>query len=296
MTNANTRDSCVTLTSILADMVCRYGRLSRTLAALCIALAVLALSGCAYKGEEIDETANWSVEKLFQDGSTEMNSGNWKTAGDRFIAVEARFPFGPYAQQSLMNLAYVKWKEGEPEAALATINRFLQQYPNHPGTDYMLFLRGLILFTPPSAILSVLTQQNPAERDPQALRQSYEAFNDLITRFPNSRYAEDARRRMAWLVNVMAEHELYTARFYYDRKAYVAAINRAQKVITEFEGVPSSEQALYIMMLSYKALGMDDMSKDTERVLLQNFPETTLISQGFPTKEYSPWNPMRFLL
>ena len=286
----------MTLTSTLGNMICQHGRLSRALAALCIALAVLAASGCAYKGEEVDETAGWSVEKLFQDGNSEMNSGNWKTAGSRFMAVEARYPFGLYAQQSLMNLAYVKWKEGEPEVALATVNRFLQQYPNHPGTDYMLFLRGLILFTPPSAILSALTQQDPAERDPQALRQSYEAFNDLITRFPDSRYAEDSRRRMAWLVNVMAEHELHTARFYFDRKAYVAAINRAQKVITDFEGVPSSEQALYIMMLSYKALGMDDMSKDTERVLLKNFPETKLITQGFSNKERSPWNPLRYLM
>lgn len=286
----------MTLNPILADMSARQGRFVRWLAVICLALTVLGTSGCAYKGEEYDETANWSVEKLFQDGSTEMNSGNWQTAGQRFMAVEARYPFGPYAQQSLINLAYVQWKQGEPEAALATINRFQQQYPNHPGSDYMLFLRGLILFTPPSATLAFLTQQDPAERDPKALRQSYEAFNDLITRFPTSRYAEDARRRMGWLVNTMAEHQLHTARFYYRRQAYVAAINRAQSVITDFEGVPASEQALYIMMMSYKALGMEEMSKDSERVLLQNFPDTTLIADGLPDDDYSVWNPLRYVL
>jgi len=297
MTNANTWDSCVTLTSSLNSMFGAGMRLPRFFLAICLALVMLAASGCSsIKGDTYDETAGWSAEKLYQDGVAEMNSGNWKTASERFIAVEARYPFGIYAQQSLMNLAYVQWKDQEPEAALATINRFLQQYPNHPGTDYMLFLRGLILFTPPSAILSSLTQQDPAERDPKALAQSYEAFKELITRYPESRYAKDARDRMNWLVNTMAEHELHTARFYYDRKAYVAALNRAQKVITDFEGVPASEQALYIMMKSYEALGLNDQAKDAERVLLQNFPETKLISEGLPpTNRFSKWNPLSYI-
>ncbi|MDP4589577.1 MAG: outer membrane protein assembly factor BamD [Burkholderiaceae bacterium] len=257
-------------------------------------ICLLILSGCASKGQDIDPTANWSVEKLYQDGSAEMNDGNYKDAADRFIAVEARFPFGPYAQQSLINLAYVQWKQNEPEQALATITRFEQQYPNHPGTDYMLYLKGLILFTPPSAVFSRFTQQDPSERDPQALRNSYEAFNSLITRFPDSRYAPDARKRMSWLVNIMADHQVHLARFYYDRQGYVAAINRAQNVITEFEGVPAAESALYIMMMSYKKLGLTELSQDSERVLLANFPNTKLIADGFPDK-YSKWNPMRLL-
>jgi outer membrane protein assembly factor BamD len=257
-------------------------------------ICLLFLSGCASKGQDIDPTANWSVEKLYQDGSAEMNDGNYKDAADRFTAVEARFPFGPYAQQSLINLAYVQWKQNEPEQALATIARFEQQYPNHPGTDYMLYLKGLILFTPPSAVFSRFTQQDPSERDPQALRNSYEAFNSLITRFPDSRYAPDARKRMSWLVNIMADHQIHLARFYYDRQGYVAAINRAQNVITEFEGVPASESALYIMMMSYKKLGLTELSQDSERVLLANFPNTKLIANGFPDK-YSKWNPMRLL-
>ena len=257
-------------------------------------LLLLTISGCASKGEEIDPTANWSVEKLFQDGTSEMNDGNYKDAGDRFISIEARFPFGPFAQQALINLAYVQWKQNEAEQALATIARFEQQYPNHPGTDYMLYLKGLILFTPPSAVFSRFTQQDPSERDPQALRKSYEAFNTLVTRFPDSRYSPDARKRMNWLVNIMADHQVHLARFYYDRQAYVAAINRAQNVITEFEGVPASEMALYIMMISYQKLGLTELSKDSERVLLKNFPNTTLIANGFPEK-YRKWNPLRLL-
>lgn len=267
---------------------------SSFLTVLIVFLFLLALGGCASKGDDIDPTANWSVEKLFQDGTTEMNDGNYKDASDRFIAIEARFPFGPFAQQALINLAYVQWKQNEAEQALATIARFEQQYPNHPGTDYMLYLKGLILFTPPSAAFSRFTQQDPSERDPQALRKSYEAFNTLVTRFPDSRYSPDARKRMNWLVNIMADHQVHLARFYYDRQAYVAAINRAQNVITEFEGVPASEMALYIMMVSYQKLGLTELSKDSERVLLKNFPNTTLIANGFPDK-YSKWNPLRLL-
>jgi len=262
---------------------------------MAMVVIALALSGCSSFGEdEYDETAGWSVERLYQDGKSEMNASNWQTAAQRFTAVEARYPFGPFAQQSLINLAYVQWKDQEPEMALATISRFQRQYPNHPGSDYMLFLRGLILFTPPSSRLAFLTQQDPAERDPRALRESYAAFEDLITRYPQSRYAEDAKKRMNWLVNTMAENQVHTARFYYERDAYVAAINRAQTVLTDFEGVPATEEALYIMMMSYKKLDKPDLSADAERVLKRNFPNTQMIAQGLPTDTYSWWNPLAY--
>jgi len=254
--------------------------------------AVILMTGCVQTGQEYDPTANWSAERLFQDGKEEMNSANWKLAKERFLAVETRFPLGVYAQQAMINLAYSQWKDKEPELALATLARFQQQYPNHPATDYVLYLKGTINFTPPSAVFSTITRQNPGERDPKALRQSYQAYTELIDRFPESRYTADARKRVAWLVNTMADNEKFVARYYYERYAYVAAINRAQVVITEFQGVPASEEALYIMMMSYEKLGMTDMRNDTERVLLANFPNTTLITNGFPDK-YSKWNVLR---
>lgn len=264
--------------------------------AIAVLALLVALAGCSgFGGDEFDETANWSVERLYEDGRRAMNASDWQVAAERFTAVEARFPFGPYAQQSLMNLAYVQWRREEPEMALATISRFQRQYPNHPGSDYMLFLRGLILFTPPSSRLAFLTRQDPAERDPQALRESFAAFEQLITRYPDSRYAADAKKRMSWLVNTMAEHQLHAARFYYKRSAYVAAINRAQSVITDYEGVPATEQALYIIMSSYQKLGVTDLSDDARRVLLENFPNTQLIARGLPQTEYSWWNPLRLL-
>lgn len=254
--------------------------------------AVALIAGCGTKAPEYDPTANWNAERLFQDGKAEMNGANWRVCKERFTALEARFPFGIYAQQAQINLAYCQWKDKEPELALATLNRFQQQYPNHPSMDYVLYLKGLVNFTPPSAAFSGITRQNPGERDVRALRQSFAAFTELVQQYPDSRYAPDARKRLVWLVNTMAENELAIARFYYDRYAYVAAINRAQSVITDYQGVPAAEAALYIMMMSYEKLGMTDLRNDSERVLLQNFPKTKLISEGFPNK-YSAWNPLR---
>ncbi len=250
------------------------------------------IAGCTTPGQEYDPTANWNAERLFQDGKSEMDANNWKLAKERFFAVETRFPLGIYAQQSMINLAYSQWKDKETDLALATLARFQQQYPNHPATDYVLYLRGIINFTPPSAVFASITRQNPGERDPKALRQSYAAFSELIERFPESRYTPDARKRLAWLVSTMADNEKFVARYYYDRFAYVAAINRAQIVVTEFQGVPAAEEALYIMMLSYEKLGMTDLRNDTERVLLANFPNTTLITNGFPDK-YSSWDVLK---
>ena len=265
---------------------------ANALSRILLLCAVILIAGCAKNGQEYDPTANWNAERLFQDGIEEMNAANWKLAKERFLAVETRFPLGVYAQQAMINLAYSQWKDKEPELALATLARFQQQYPNHPATDYVLYLKGMINFTPPSAVFASITRQNPGERDPKALRQSYIAFNELIDRFPESRYTVDARKRVAWLVNTMAENEKVVARYYYDRYAYVAAINRAQLVITDFQGVPAAEEALYIMMMSYEKLGMTDMRNDTERVLLANFPNTTLIANGFPDK-YAKWNLLR---
>jgi len=191
-----------------------------------------------------------------------------------------------------MDLAYVNWKDEQPEQALAAIDRFQQQYPNHAGTDYMLYLKGLITFTPPSAMFSSITQQDPSERDPKGLRESYQAFSELIERYPNSRYTEDAKKRAAWLVDTLAQHEVHVAQYYYERNAYLAAINRSQTVLTEFQGVPIAEKALYIMYLSYDKLDMPQLRDDTQRVLDTNFPDSKYYTDGLQDQSGSWWNPV----
>jgi len=253
--------------------------------------AAALIAGCGTQKAEVDPTANWSAERLYQDAKEQISARNWSEARERLTAIEARYPFGVYAQQALIDLAYVNWRDEEPEQALATIDRFQQLYPNHPATDYMLYLKGLVTFTPPSAFMSGITRQDPSERDPKGLRQSYDAFRELIERFPQSRYADDARKRQTWLVSTIAMNEVHVARYYYERGAYVAAVNRAQTVITDFEGAPAAEEALYIMMLSYDKLGMPELRDDARRVLLANYPDSRLLKEGFGRRQAPWWDP-----
>ncbi len=265
-------------------------RLRHAVSALIMAALVV---GCGTMQPEKDPTAGWSAERLYRDARESMAAGSWKTARSSLEAIEARYPFGSYAQQALIDQAYINWKDEEPEQALAAIDRFEQQYPNHPGSDYMLYLKGIITFTPPSAMFHRLTGQDPAERDPKGLRESYEAFNELLARYPDSRYVPDARKRLTWLVDTIARNEIYVAEYYYRRSAYVAAVNRAQTVITDFQGVPAAERALYIMYLSYDKLGLDDLRDDAKRVLDLNFPNTRYYAQGLD-ESVDYWNPINW--
>ncbi|MDY0272625.1 MAG: outer membrane protein assembly factor BamD [Advenella sp.] len=246
-----------------------------------LVLCSLAVAGCSgvFKGQE-DKTQGWTADQLYQEARDNVRASEWKSASQNLSAVETRFPYSSQAQQALIDQAYVYWKDDEPEQATAAINRFLTLYPNHPGTDYMLYLKGLVTFTPPSAFLSSYTGQDPSERDPKGLRQSYQAFNELITRFPDSRYAHDARSRLTWLVSTIAENEVNVAEYYYKRDAYVAAINRSQAVIRDFSGVEAAERALYIMMKSYEKLGLTEQANDAKRVLDHNFPNSKFYAQG----------------
>ncbi|WP_066410409.1 outer membrane protein assembly factor BamD [Bordetella ansorpii] len=252
--------------------------------------ALLLIAGCGGSKSDYDPTAGWSAEQLYADAKEEVSAGNWDNARTRLTSIESRYPFSVHAQQALIELAYVNWKDGENEQGLAAIDRFQQLYPNHPGTDYMLYLKGLINFTPASAFMTNLTGQDPAERDPKGLRASYDAFAELLKRYPNSRYAADAQQRMTWLVNAIAMNEVYVARYYYERGAYLAAANRAQTVITDFEGVPAAEEALYILQQSYGKLGMKDLEADASRVLSKNYPNSKFETEGLAA-EKSWWNP-----
>ncbi len=263
-----------------------------TLAAIVVALL---LSGCGAMGdgsEEFDQTAGWSVEQLYREAKNDMASNNWPAAITNLERIQARYPFGVYAQQAMLDLAYSQWRYEEPEKALATIQRFQQQYPNHPANDYALYLKGLVTFAPEQAFISGIVGQDMAERDPSGARASFEAFRELLVRYPESRYARDARLRMNWLLNTIAMGEVYTARYYFDRGAYVAAINRAETVVADFQGTEAVEQALYIMMVAYDELNMPELRDDARRVLVSNFPNTTLLEEGLPRSSFTWWNPI----
>ena len=247
----------------------------RSALAASAALAIALLAGCG--SVERDRTSKWSADRLYSEGRGELLAGNYSNARDFFSKLEARYPFGRYAQQAQMETAFCYYKEGESADALSAIDRFMKLSPNHPHADYVLYLRGLINFIDRPALLGTFVNYQVSERDPKALRESFEAFKDLTTRFPESRYTPDALARMRFLRDSLADHETRVADYYYRRGAYLAAIDRAQSVVREYQGAEAVERALAIMVRSYERLQLPALRDDTERVLRKNFPQTTAL-------------------
>lgn len=233
--------------------------------------AATALSGCSWlQSLEIDPTKDWTANQLYTEARTAMNEGTWDVARDYYTKLEARYPFSSFAQQAQIDLAYVNFKDDDAAGAVQQLDRFLRAYPNHPNSDYALYLKALATLNERDGWLAELTTQDLADRDAQASRDAFDIFKELAARFPDSRYAPEARRRMHELVNSQAQHLLSTARFYYERKAYIAAINRAKVVISDFQTTAARDDALLLIADSYHELGMYDLEKDTRRVIEMN--------------------------
>jgi outer membrane protein assembly factor BamD len=242
--------------------------------ALGLAAAAL-LAGCGALDK--DPTAKWDAERLYAEAKDEMTIANWKRARELLEKLEARYPFGRYAQQAQIEIAYTYYKEGETAQAVAAADRFLKLHPNHTHADYVHFLKGLALFNDDLGLFGRRFGRDPSSRDPKAMREAFDAFKELVIRFPNSRYAEEATARMNYLVNALAQSEVNVARYYLARGAYLAAIQRAQAALRDYVGAPASEEALAILVKAYDALGLTDLRRDAERVLLKNYPASAFL-------------------
>jgi outer membrane protein assembly factor BamD len=269
----------------------------RPLAAL--VLAGLALAGCSTKpkdpppapqGQVSPTGVPPGVSELYADAKEDMASGAWDTAIKTLERVEGRAAGTILAQQAQLDLAYAYWRSGERAQALAAIERFIKLNPSSPALDYALYLRGVINFNDDIGIMGSLAGQDLAERDSKASRDAYQAFRQLVTQFPDSAYAEDARLRMDYILNTLAQYELYVARYYFRRGAYVAAVNRAQQAVVDFDGAPATEEALYIMVQSYDRLGLDTLRDDANRVFQTNFPNSRLPIDGLPRSGKAWWH------
>jgi outer membrane protein assembly factor BamD len=245
------------------------------------------LAACGLLPEVKDETAGWSANKLYTEAKQELNEGAYDKAIPYYEKLESRFPYGRYAQQAQIDLAYAYWKSGEKESALVACDRFIKLHPNHPNVDYVYYLRGLIDFNEDLGLLGFISQQDMTERDPTGARESFNAFHELVTRFPDSKYTPDATQRMSYLVGALARIEVHVARYYMKRGAYLAAINRAQYAVKSYPDVPATEEALFIMVQAYDLLGMDDLRDDAERVMRKNFPDSVYYTRGLDQSE--PW-------
>jgi outer membrane protein assembly factor BamD len=247
----------------------------------------LAVVGCGLLPEVKDETTGWSAQKLYTEAKDAMDSGSFDKAIKLFEKLESRYPYGRYAQQAQLEAAYAYYKSGEQTMAVAACDRFIRLHPNHANVDYAYYLKGLANFNEDLGLLGYLNKQDQTERDPRAARDALEAFKELITRFPTSKYAQDSAARSTYLLNALAAHEVHVARYYYRRGAFIAATNRAQQVIKVYPETPSTEEALFIMVKAYEALGLKDLRDDAERVLRKNFPSSQFWVKGLDPM--TPW-------
>lgn len=250
-------------------------------------LAAAVLAGCSSLKDE-DKTTSWSPNRIYAEARDEMNSGAYDKAIPLLEKLEGRAAGTPLAQQAQLERAYAQYKANDQAQALATLDRFIKLHPASPALDYALYLKGIVNFNDNLGMFSFMTRQDLSERDQKAAKESFEAFRELVNRFPESRYTPDAKARMTYIVNSLAQYEVHVARYYYSRGAYVAAINRAQNALADYRDVPALEEALSILMRSYDALGMAQLRDDTRRVLEKNYPGSPyLTGAGRPSS--TPW-------
>ncbi len=240
---------------------------------LVAACLTLALGGCALFGKSADKTKAWPVEKLYAEAMKQLNAGNYQTAIGYFEKLEGRFPFGRYAQQAQLEIAYAYYKQDEPDSAVSEAQRFVRMYPRNPNVDYAYYLMGLAEYQRGRGLIQRVFGMKRWKRDPEPERQAFRYFAELVRRFPDSRYVPDARARMIYLRDSLAKYDLYIADFYMKRGAYVAAIDRAKYVVDHYQQTPATPRALAVIVEGYRRLGLKGPAEDALRVLKLNYPK-----------------------
>ncbi len=254
--------------------------MNRSVTALASVLLALSVAGCGLFADKIDPRKDWTAADYYKAAKEEFDNRNWDASIKIYEALESKFPFGRFAQQAQMEVAYAHYKQGDTAQALSAIDKFLKLHPNHPNLDYALYLKALVNFKEDLGPFARIITQDLADRDPKAARESFEGFKDLVTRFPDSRYSSDARQRMSYLVEALARHEIHVARYYLSRGAFLAAANRAQDAITRFPNSPIHREALDVMVEAYDRMGMTELRDDARKVLAKNFPADRMARDG----------------
>ncbi len=239
-----------------------------------VILFALGVAGCATTSSDFErKTKSWDAARFYSEAKESLKAGEYEEAIKYFETLESRFPFGRYAQQAQLEVAYAYYKYDDPESATAATNRFIKINPLHPYVDYAMYLKGLINFNRGVSIFDRFTKDDYSKRDPSMARQAYQDFATLVSKFPDSRYSADARQRVNYLYNSLAAHEVHVANYYLRRKAYLAAANRAKDVLEEYQRAPAVAEALVIMVRSYRGLGLTQLERDTRRVIQRNFAQ-----------------------
>lgn len=239
----------------------------RHFALLIIALSVTA---CSENSKITDIFADWTAEEFYSEASRALKSGEFETAIKQLETLEARFPFSPFAKQAQLDVAYAYYKFDEADSAIAAADRFIRLNPRDPHVDYAWYLKGLSNFTRGSGILDGWFPRDLAEHDIKSLNQAIQDFSTLVRRFPESKYAGDSYKRLLFLRNKLADHEIKVAEYYIKRGAWLAAARRAQYTIENYQQTPASRKALQILELAYQELSLPELVADTRLVIQAN--------------------------
>ncbi len=251
-------------------------------ALLCLIL-LITLGACS-RNIRLDAAERLPANELYAEAKRSLDEGAHERSIKFYQRLVARFPYGPYHEQGQIDLAYALYMRAKHEEALSAVNRFIKLYPTHPRIDYAYYLRGLINFNRQSGFLERYFGSDLTRRDLQYIRQSFQDFNELVEKFPDSAYSADARQRMIHLRNGLAEGEIMVASYYFRRGAWVAAAQRAKFVLETYQEAPQTADALAILTESYAKLGQTKLAEDANRVLKQNYPEHPYFTGGWPAK------------
>jgi outer membrane protein assembly factor BamD len=257
-----------------------------SLVKICLLVLFVFASGCSLFGRKKDDTEVLPVDQMYATAKAALVDGNYNKVIRYDQRLIARFPFGPYTEQATLDLAFAQYKTDKQDDAYSTVNRFIKTYPTHKHVDYAYYLRGIINFDRDKGFLDRYANQDMTKRDQGNTLQSFTDLSELVTRFPNSRYAGDARQRMIYLRDNLSRAQIDVAEFYLQRGAYVAAVNRSKQVLERYQRTPAAGDALAVMVLSYKALNQVKLAEDTERVLKLNYPDHPYFSGRFPPHEH----------
>jgi outer membrane protein assembly factor BamD len=259
-----------------------------TVRSLVVALfAAFLAAGCGLLPERGDETVGWSAERLYRTAHDALLEGNYTRAVKLFETLEARYPYGRYAQQAMLESAYASYRANEVPTAISTLDRFIRTYPNHANADYAHYLKGLVNFREDQGLLGYVYEFDLSERDPKLMKESFVAFRQLVDKFPDSRYVEDSKARLVYLSNALSMFEVHVARYYYNRRAYVAAASRAQSSLVNYPRTAANEHALDVLARSYDAMGLPQLASDTRKILAGTFPQSGYLTGALGASR--PW-------
>jgi len=239
---------------------------------IAITLITIFLSACS-SDETVQDDIDATELKFYQSAQSSLRTSNFQEAVSKLQLLEARFPFGRYAQQSQLEIIYAYYKSGQAESARAAADRFIRLHSQHPNIDYAYYLRGMASFEEDQSFLEQFLPLDPATRDLGAATDSFNDFYQLVSRYPNSKYAPDAQKRMIYLRNLLAQREVNIAQYYIRRGAYVAAANRGRHVFESYQETPSVPDALAVMVEAYQLMDLTELAEESLRVLTSNYPE-----------------------